>query len=564
MLEWLRPLAAELAQAPAGERTRRLEATAGRHGVSVRSIQRWLDRLSEHELARKRREDAGKSRLPEHLEGILKTLWLMHPRYSAARIRRVIELNDPDILLYRPYPRATQPSTLSVNTIWRFRQRLEQSPEWGYVLSTPKDQREFGRIWAGEVLTERANQLWMVDMTRCDTLLYDPAGDGVFRMRVHATIDVFSGAVPAFVFSRDEDQRQTDRMLMLALLRKPEPWADRWDVWGRPETLYWDNGKVYRSEKSDQILASLRIRTTHSRPYVSHSRGNIERFFGQLHQQFEAGLPGYAGPDTTERDHKHIARLLHNTREWIAKGSPAPDPLARGERLLTEEEFKHKALLLLTTDYHRQLQGKTGATRAELFARTAPRESRLEYDFGDLALVFSRRERRTVRGNGTVSIRSRTWGMADGTLARYQGRELVFLVNDLMPAAAVTAALPQGDQLRVLGPCVPIEFGALSDEARAYRKAARAQIKTIEAEAEEIRRQFVDPSWRMDAVLERKAGLPAPTPELTLANPAPRLQPDPSAAERSELEALAAELEAEGIRLDSDVSDWFEQGKNGA
>jgi putative transposase len=573
LLEWLRPLAAELEQTPPGERTARLEAAASQHGVSVRSIQRWLDKLTEAELARKQRNDAGKSRLPAELEGILKTLWLMHPLYSANRIRRIIELNDPSLLVYKPYPRATQPSTLAANTIWRFRQRLEADPIWSYALATPKAQREFARIWAGEVLTERANQLWMVDMTRCDSLLYDPVSDGVFRMRVHAVIDVFSGAVPAFAFSREEDQRQTDRMLMLALLRKPEPWVDKWDVWGKPETLYWDNGKVYRSEKSERVLASLGIQTTHSRPYVSHSRGNIERFFGNLHQQFERGLPGYAGPDTTERDHKHIARLLHNTRQWVAKGSPDPDPLSRGERLLTEAEFKHKALLWLTLDYHQQIQGKTKQTRAELFSRTAPRESRLEYDFGDLSLVFSRRERRTVRGNGTVSIKGRTWGMSNGTLARYQGKELTFLVNDLMPAETVTAALPQGDQLKILGVCIPLEFGSLSDEAKAYRRASRAQIKSVEAEAEEIRAQFIDPSWRLDAVLERKSGLP-PVPPLqpspaegggsyTLSNSVARLQHDPSATERGELAALAAELEAEGIQLDRAVDDWFEDGKNG-
>jgi len=438
---WLLPFYTEYRAANPGERNRLLEQAARQHGYSKRQVIRLVQRLrqSPQALSRRVRRDAGMVRLPRELHELVLGLWMTYPRYSAPRIRRIIELNDPNLLRYRPFPNSRDWSVLSATTIRRIRRQMESDPVLRVTLMDDRARREHLRVWSGEILTERANQLWMVDMTRCDTFVYDPYTNHVLRLRIHAAIDVFSGAVPAFVFSRDEDQAATDRMLMLALLEKPEPWRAHWPIWGRPERIYWDNGKVYRSEKSERILADLGIESTHSRPYVSHSRGNIERFFGLFHQQFEAGLPGYAGSDVHERDHQRLARLLHNTRRWMAEGGPDPYP----ERLLTEEEFKHRALLWLTQDYHKSLLGRK--TREELFVETAPRSSRVRYDFGDLMLLFSRQETRRVRGNGTITLRGRAWGLPDGSLVRYQGMDVVVLINEILPAAQYTVALPRRD-----------------------------------------------------------------------------------------------------------------------
>jgi putative transposase len=558
VLEWLQPLHAELQQLGYGARAQRVRAEAARRGMSERHIWRLLGKLSQardvvSDLARKRRADSGAPRLPQELLRLVMTLWIMHPRYSARRIRRIIELNDPALLRYKPYPRARATNTLSPGTIQRVRQQMERIPAFRVALMDDRGKKEFGRVWVGEVLAERANELWMVDMTRCDTFVYDPYSDKILRLRIHAAIDVFSGAVPAFVFSREEGQAPTDRMLMLGLLEKPDRWAQLWPIWGRPEVIYWDNGKVYRSEKSAQIARTLGIRLEHSLPRVSHSRGNIERFFGVFHNTFERGLPGYAGSDTTERDHQQIARLLHNTRRWVAEGGP--DPRDTNDRLLTEDEFKQAALAWLTMDYHREIR-KGGKSYQELFLETAPPESRARFNFGDLSLVFSRQERRKVRGNGTVVYEGRAWGLADGSLIAHQGDEVVLLVNDLMPAQNLVAALPVGDRLQVLGPLAPMDFAATSDEAREMRRRIKAQAKSILEAAEEVRRQFTDPTYRHDRVLERLAGAPElakPEPQtFHLAAPEARLEADPEAQSRTEMQSALEDFLAEGFVLDEE------------
>ena len=556
---WLLPFYAEYRAANPGERNRLLEQAARQHGYSKRQVIRLVQRLrqSPQALSRRVRRDAGMVRLPRELHELVLGLWMTYPRYSAPRIRRIIELNDPNLLRYRPFPNSRDWSVLSATTIRRIRKQMESDPVLRVTLMDDRARKEHLRVWSGEILTERANQLWMVDMTRCDTFVYDPYTNHVLRLRIHAAIDVFSGAVPAFVFSRDEDQAATDRMLMLALLEKPEPWRAHWPIWGRPERIYWDNGKVYRSEKSERILADLGIESTHSRPYVSHSRGNIERFFGLFHQQFEAGLPGYAGSDVHERDHQQLARLLHNTRRWMAEGGPDPYP----ERLLTEEEFKHRALLWLTQDYHKSLLGRK--TREELFVETAPRSSRVRYDFGDLMLLFSRQETRRVRGNGTITLRGRAWGLPDGSLVRYQGMEVVVLINEILPAAQYTVALPRRDgSLQILGALESQNWSALGEEAREMRRKLRQQIRDIHAAADEIRAQFTNPMVRLDQALSRRApDLPQPE-TLQISGPQARLDPAPG---DREVEQALAEFLAAGFTLDDelDLSSHHNMGSNG-
>ncbi|WP_299427189.1 DDE-type integrase/transposase/recombinase [uncultured Meiothermus sp.] len=566
-MAWLIPLARAYQAAGPGERSRLLDQAARQHGYSRRQIQRLLDRLAqarqpEADLARRPRRDLGTFRLPPELQQMVVGLWMLYPRYSAPRIRRVLELNDPSLLLYRPYPNAREVNRLSPGTIRRIRQLMEADPVLRATLMDDKARKEHLRVWSGHVLTERANQLWMVDMTRCDTFVYDPYSNSVLRLRIHAAIDVFSGAVAGFTFSRDEDQAATDRMLMLALLEKPQPWDQHWPVWGRPDQIYWDNGKVYRSEKSERILSDLEIESVHSRPYVSHSRGNIERFFGLFHQQFEAGLSGYAGSDVHERDHQQIARYLHNTRRWMAQCGPDPYP----ERLLTEEEFKYQALLWLTRDYHKSLI-RGSKTREEWFVQTAPAASRAQYHFGDLMLLFARQEKRRVRGNGTITLRGRPWGLADGSLVRYQGMEVVVLINEILPAAELSVALPRRDgTLEILGPLQSQNWNALGDEAREHRRKLRQHIRDIHTAADEIRAQFMNPTYRHDQALERAA------PEL----PKPEIQPlqisgpqvalaTHSAAQREAEEAVADFL-AQGFTLDDelDLSPRPDTGSNGA
>ena len=561
---WLAELEATLETAPYGERRRLIEAAATTHDLGVTTVYALLTAnraggLSA--LARKQRADTGKFRLPQWLLELIVTIIMTNPAMSANRLRRTLELYDPELLTYKASNAAKVTQHLSANTIWRVRTWMNSIPSLHYALMDPKRRKEFARVWAGEVFAERANQLWMADMTRCDTFVYDPTSGDVFRLRIHACIDIYSGAIPAFVFSRSEDQIATNRMLTLAVLEKPEPWKARWPVYGRPERLYWDNGKTYRSSRAHQALEALGVDIVHSRPRVSHTRGNIERFFGVFHQTFESDLPGYGGPDTKSRDHETIKKHLEATVKWLAAGgSKDKDPYPN--RLLTEEEYKHKALLWLTEDYHRQVM-KRGQTRLEDFIKTALPSSRARFDFGDLQVVFSKRERRTVRGNGTITYNNKPWGMVDAGLVPYQGREIVVLVNDMMPAQELLAALPEGENLRILGPLSSMDFSALGPEAVQYRQRAREKVANVKQLALELQTQMTDPRYRHDQILaDQNSDIAAPEPgpptpiEIVLNADAPtaKLVRDPSEAQRITLENLVAEFEADGYVFD-DMAD---------
>jgi putative transposase len=551
-----------LASLSASDRNRRFRELAESGELGVRSVSsvrrlyvqyhqgrevRGQARAGALALVRPPRADRGKPRIPEALFGLLVQLWLMHPNASSTMLKRVIELNDPTLLTYRK----RKTFTLSESTIRRTRSWMERIPELRYALLDADGRSEFDRVWAGEVLTAHACELWMADMTRCDTFVFDEHApeSGYYRLRVHAVIDVYSGAVPAWVFSRQEDQGATDRMLMLAVHPKPGEWERRWPVYGRPNRLYWDNGKVYRSKKSDRLLAELGIEVVHSRPYVSHSRGNIERVFGTFHQDFEKNLPGYAGTDAVDRSSKEIDRLWHNTQRWVRAGGADPYP----DRLLTEDEYKQKALAWIVADYHQRTH--LGLTRVQHYLDTAPLTNRAQVNFDELMLMFSDYVQRTVEGNGFVRWRNRKWALQDAGLIRWQGQKVVLLINELIPGQEqrkVGVEQP-GGELLILGDLVPFSGSALNESNTAYRAAAKTALKELRANAEEIRETLTDPTWRHDRVLERAARLepteidirPTPRARLTSVNPSDEYAKQLEADRRAAID--------EGLKLDWDA-----------
>jgi putative transposase len=553
---WLTELNESLKSVSHGKRTELLEQAAGDHNTSSRNIRRWLKRLEAGVTALARKRIVGSSRLGEDLYNLIIGLVLNNPAASARRVRRIIELNDKKLLEYRPYPNAKKSNTLSVATIGRVQRWLRNDPTMRVIFMGDKDRKEFLRVWVGEVLAAHANDMWQADMTRCDTLIYDPVSDSIFRLRIHATTDIYTGCALSMVFSRDEGQLETNRMLILALGKKPGEWAQHWNVFGKPKRLYWDNGKTYQSERSHQALENLGVEILHSRPRVSHTRGAIERFFGTFHS-FERTLPGYGGPDTKSRDHDQLARLTNATRDWLAKGCPTGTADPYPNRLLLEHEYKRLALLWLTQDYHKEMianpLGRGSITREELFAKTAPASSLIEYPFDDLRTMYAKRYPRSVRGNGTVQINARAYGLPDASLLAYQGQKIVILEDDLLHQTVYTAAVQERENLRILGRLEDMTFASDTDEARAYRRAAREEAKSIMQRADEIRAAFYDPDMRYERALENAAKL-EPVSHPLKASPA-QLELDPDAKTKAAIQESLKRFMADGLVLDAPVDD---------
>jgi len=227
-------IAAEARDLPRGLKWDLIKEEAQRLGVTPNHLARLLRRYEAGQLlyARRPRRDRGTHRVPAELRKLVVGLKLAHPRASARRILRIVEANDPGLLLYRPYSTETL-FRLSEATVRRILRKAEDNPAFRYALLSEEGRREFARTWAGHVLAEYPMQMVMVDMTRCDVFVYLPEEDRMVRLRIHVALDVYSGAVPSLVFSREESQVPTDQLLILMTQDKTAIVPD-WDAGACP------------------------------------------------------------------------------------------------------------------------------------------------------------------------------------------------------------------------------------------------------------------------------------------------------------------------------------------
>lgn len=548
-LGWVAELSARLETARHGQKNTLLLEYATTHNETPVTAMRYVQRYKAGgfvALARKPRADQGNFRIPKHILQLVVSTLITNPAASLGRVRRILELADPQNINYRTAKGKLE--KLSTGTISKVLVWLEAIPPLRYARLDGKARKEFHRVWLGEVVAPHANAMWQLDMTRTDLMVWNPDNDTIFRTRVHAVIDVYSGAIPAFVFSQAEDQLTTNRTLMLALMEKPGEWAQSWRIHGKPSVLYWDNGKTYRSERVHQALEALGVNIVHSRARVSHTRGKIERFFGTLHN-FCSNLPGYCGSNVTERDNETIAKLWAATRAWHAAGCPADnDPYPH--RLLLEDEFKRKALLWLTRDYHQEIVAN-GKTREQLFLETAPANSRGRYNFGDLRTVFAKRSTRTVRGNGTIAYNGIPYGVADASLVIYQGQTIEVFEDDTMPEPVLEANIPHRGFVKL----EPMNVAANSATARQYRRDAKVALDELRDLSKRVAVEFINPELRYDRVLEQAK--PAPSTYAIAPISDVVLERDPERANREDIAAAVQEALGDGIRLDDNVDHLF-------
>lgn len=528
-----------LAQAQRGERTQIVAAFAKAEGVSLKTAYAWLN-MAPQAFFRCRRADAGSLHIPTELVEATTSLWLHHPKASAWMIHRWLQIANPDILIYK---RGNYERRFSVRGVRDIRKRLEANPITRAALMNEDERREFIRTWSGAVVATHPNELWQMDMTRCDVLVWGYARPkdtepSAFRLRIHDCIDHYTGAIPALIFSREESRRPTTRLLILGLFPKP----GGWNIFGKPKRIYHDNGSAYIAEATQRGLATLGIETSTSQAWVSHTRGKVENFHKLFHA-WERTLPGYAGEDASQRNDWELARLIQNTRTWWEKGCPPEADPGRGNRLLLEDEYKQEALNWLQNDYHaRILPG--GYTRAELFLQEVPPETQIQYNLRDLLEIFAESEERTVTGNGEIRWKNQRYTLPDGSLMLYQNRTVVVteFEHPLTGEAVVNLYIRQPDGgLLELGQAIPAPENALSPEAKTQRRANKTAIKELFAQAEAFRQQYLNPSWRQDAVLAK--GQPAEPITLELRGPKAELRRETPA----QAALKAAESQAELI-----------------
>ena len=498
-------------------------------------------------LKRAARGDKGGRHLPPDLYQLVVQAFVSNPKITpAAQVYRTLMRAVPDAMT-REYGGKQRP--VSENTVRDIKQSLLNDPYLSLLFSDADARKEHLRSYAGQVFAAYANQLWQMDMTRCDVTVCDPETGRIFRPRIHAIIDVYSGCIPGWAFSTREDQTQTDLTLLRALVAKPEPYTTAWPVYGTPERLYMDNGKTYTSEHARRFLAELGVEVIYSRPRVSHTRGKVERFFGTLHG-FEKTLPGYVGQNAKDRATEELRRITKNTKRWLERGL-SQDP-GLGNRLLTLYEYQERVLAWLFVDYH----GKVVNDKSRLmhFVDTAPKRTQLLYNRDELMTVLARQTVRKVYPDGSIRLGNRFWTVESGKLSNHVNREVVVLTNQFADAEEhLVAWRDRGGRLETIGPAVPMPERADSPEAQALRTASRAAAKRAQLEAAQQRKDLFDPNLVTSNALLAQARAeymvePLPRAEL----PKARLKAlDPGAAYRAQLEEDERLTREDGWILDA-------------
>ena len=249
--------------------------------VPIRTMQRWAARYRDDGLtglARRRRADAGRRRMPADLIKTIQSLALGKPRLSVAAIRRRLAIRIdvhnwpmPSYAAVRAIVRELDPGliTLAHEGAAAYRDRFEL-------------------IYRHRA--DRPNAVWQADHTQLDLLILDADGKPV-RPWLTIVIDDHSRTIAGYTaFIGAPSALQTALALRQAIWRKTDP---AWPVCGIPDALYVDHGCDFTSNHLEQVAADLKIALTFSAVARPQGRGKVERFFGTVNTELLPELPGH-------------------------------------------------------------------------------------------------------------------------------------------------------------------------------------------------------------------------------------------------------------------------------
>jgi len=250
-------------------------------GVPLRSAQRWLARYRATGLAglvRAKRSDTGNRKFPAELVHLIEGMALHKPRPSIAALhRKVIALATTH--------QWTPPSYGSVYGIVRHLHpamvTLAQDGPAAF-----RDQYEL--LYRHRA--EGPNAIWQADHTLLDVMVLDANGEAV-RPWLTIILDDYSRAIAgSTVFLDAPTALQTALALRQAMWNKQNA---AWPVCGIPDVLHVDHGSDFTSTHLEQAEGNLHCQLVYSTVGRPQGRGKIERFFGTLHTECLAELPGY-------------------------------------------------------------------------------------------------------------------------------------------------------------------------------------------------------------------------------------------------------------------------------
>jgi len=348
--------------------------------VTPRTLERWIARYRAEGLAglaRRRRADSGRHRVPDRVRWLIEGLALERPRRSVASIRRkACEVarregwRQPGYKLVWSIVRGIDPALMT----------LAHEGDKAYL-------QAYDLVHRREA--SRPNEIWQADHTQLDIQVLDERSEAA-RPWLTIVLDDYSRAVAGYYLTFSAPSIiGTALALHQAIWRKGDP---KWQACGIPDVFYTDHGSDFTSRHLEQVSADIETQLVFSEAGQPRGRGKMERFFGTVNQLLLSDLPGYA-----------------------------PEGSERVESVLTLPELDARFRKWLLDGYHRRIHGETKQPPAERWQQGGflPRmpESLEQLDLLLLTVVKARR----VHPDG---IRFGGYRYIDTTLAAYVGEDV--------------------------------------------------------------------------------------------------------------------------------------------
>ncbi|OUC12067.1 MAG: transposase [Alkalinema sp. CACIAM 70d] len=294
---------------------KRLRYAAEQLGISVRSVQREIQRWEKNGIAgitRNCRADKGKHRISDFWQNfIIKTYKegntgskRMTPKQVAVRVQaKAHEMRDENPPHYRTVLRVLKPIIERQEKTKSIR-----SPGWkGSTLSVKTRSGE-------DLVIAHSNHVWQCDHTPVDVMLVDQYGEKRKRPWLTIVIDSYSRCIMGINLGFDAPSSQVVALALRHAILPKHYGAEyklncEWGTYGKPVHFYTDGGKDFRSNHVQQIGHDLGF-TCHLRDRPSEG-GIVERPFKTLNEQLFSTLPGYTDSNVQKRpkDVEKDARL---------------------------------------------------------------------------------------------------------------------------------------------------------------------------------------------------------------------------------------------------------------
>ena len=283
----------------------RLRDGAQKLEISVRSLQRLFKSYQGKgllALITTERADRGQYRISEFWQNFIvntyqtgnKSSRRMSPKQVAIHVQsKAGEINDSQPPSYRTVLRVIRP-------IQDRAERVKSIRSPGWQGSTLVHKTRDGK----SLEPDCSNRVWQSDHTRLDVLLVDRHGIVIGRPWLTTVIDSYSRILMGINLGFDAPSSHVVGLALRHAILPKVYGAEfglhtEWITYGKPEYLFTDGGKDFRSNHLAEIGSQLGfVHKLRDRPSEG---GIVERFFKTLNESILRELPGYTGSNVQQR-----------------------------------------------------------------------------------------------------------------------------------------------------------------------------------------------------------------------------------------------------------------------